>query len=84
MNQKIDNRVDIKCRAWFKQALHFILLVLNPMTFFQFNSTNEIIGIDRVYISAYPPALYRSIRITDYDILNEFNDNIRVETRKFL
>lgn len=46
------------------------------------DSTNEIIGIDRVYISAYPPALYSSIRITYYDILNEFNDNIRVETRK--
>lgn len=46
------------------------------------DSTNEIIGIDKVYISAYPPATYSSIRIIGYEILNESNDNILVETIK--
>lgn len=46
------------------------------------DSTNQIIGIDRVYVSAYSPAVYSSIQVKGFDILNDYNTHLHVKVLK--
>ncbi len=43
-------------------------------------ANNTIIYIDRVYISYFPPHKFSNVRVIGYEILDNYNRNIKVKT----